>query len=186
MKKLVALVLLALLLCGCAGKVGEMDRVLALRAKVLQGNSCSFEAVITADYGDEIQQFTLNCQFDERGSVSFEVRAPENIAGITGKIDAEGGKLTFDDQLLVFELLADGQLSPVSSPWVFMKALRGGYITACGRDGDYLLASINDSYDDDALQLDIWLDGENVPVRAEILWRGRRFLSMEVKNFQIV
>jgi len=186
MKRLVAFILLAVLLCGCAGQDGQMDRVLALRAKLLQGKGCSFDAVITADYGDQVQTFTLGCQADDKGTVSFEVCAPESIAGITGRIDAEGGKLTFDDQLLVFGLLADDQLSPVSSPWVFIKALRGGYITACGRDGDYLMASIDDSYDDDALQLDIWLDGDDVPIRAEILWKSRRFLSMEVKNFRIV
>ena len=178
--------MLAVLLCGCAGQDGQMDRVLTLRARLLQSKGCNFDAVITADYGDQIHKFTLSCQADEKGSVSFTVIAPENIAGITGRIDAEGGKLTFDDQLLAFPLLADGQLSPVSSPWVLIKTLRSGYITACGKDGDFLLATIDDSYADDALQLDIWFNGENTPVRTEILWNGRRFLSMEVKNFQIV
>ncbi len=186
MKRLAAIVLLMVLLCGCAGHDGQMDRVLALRARLLQSNGCSFDAVITADYGEQVHKFTLACVADEKGTVSFTVNAPENIAGITGRIDSDGGKLTFDDQLLAFPLLADGQLSPVSSPWVLIKTLRGGYINACGNDGDYLLATVDDSYADDALQLDIWINGENTPVRAEILWQGRRFLSMEVKNFRIV
>ena len=164
----------------------NMDRVLALRAKTLQSKLCSFDAVITADYGDQIHKFTLSCASDEKGNVTFTVTAPETIAGITGRIDGAGGKLTFDDRVLAFALLADDQLSPVSSPWVFMKTLRGGYIVSCGMDGDYLLATIDDSYADDALQLDIWLDGGNIPVRAEILWKGRRFLSMEVKNFRFL
>ena len=186
MKRLAAIILLAVILCGCEGSNEQMDRVLALRAKLLQGKGCSFDAVITADYGDQIHKFTLACQADEKGTVTFSVSAPENIAGITGKIDGEGGKLTFDDQMLVFPLLADDQLSPVSSPWVLVKTLRGGYITACGKDGDYLLTTIDDSYADDALQLDIWLNGDHNPIRAEILWKNRRFLSMEVQNFRIL
>ena len=186
MKRLAGVVLLVLLLCGCTGGNEQMDQVLALRSKLLQSKGCAFEAIITADYGDQIRQFNLACQADEKGTVSFCVTAPESIAGITGRIDAEGGKLTFDDQMLVFPLLADGQLSPVSSPWVLVKTLRGGYISACGTDGDYLLATIDDSYAEDALQLDIWLNGENIPVRADILWKNRKFLSMEVKSFRFL
>lgn len=186
MKRLAAVIFLMLLLCGCTKNDEQMDRVLALRAKLLQSKGCSFDAVITADYGDAIHRFTLACQSDEKGTLTFTVSAPENIAGITGRVDGEGGKLTFDDQLLAFPLLADGQVSPVSGPWIFVKTLRSGYITACGGDGDFLLTTIDDSFADDALQLDIWLTGEDVPVRAEILWRNRRFLSLEVKNFRFL
>lgn len=162
-----------------------MDRVLSLRA-AMQNKPCSFDAVITADYGEQIHKFTLACRADEKGAVSFTVSAPQSIAGITGTIDGQGGKLTFDDRLLAFPLLADEQISPVSSPWILVKTLRAGFIKACGKDGDLLQATINDSYADDALELDIWIDGENTPVRAEILWKDRKFLSMEVKNFRIV
>lgn len=186
MKRLAGIVSLVLLLCGCTGGNEQMDQVLALRSQLLQSKGCAFEAYITADYGDQIHQFTLACQADEKGNVSFRVSAPESICGITGRIDTQGGKLTFDDQLLAFPLLADGQLSPVSSPWVLVKTLRGGYIHACGKDGDQLLATIHDSYADDALELDIWLNPDNTPTRAEILWRSRKFLSMEIKNFRIV
>lgn len=163
-----------------------MDRVLALRSRVLQSKGCSFDAVITADYGKEICTFTLSCTADEKGNVQFTVKEPAGIAGISGNISAKGGELTFDDKAVAFELLADGQLSPVSSPWVFVKTLRGGYIASGGKDGDYLLATIHDSYKDDALVLDIWFDDDDVPVRAEILWKDRRYLSMDVKNFRFL
>ena len=44
--------------------------------------------------------------------------------------------------------------------------------------------TIHDSYEEDALMLDIWLDGNNLPARAEILWDGRRILTVEVENFE--
>jgi hypothetical protein len=87
------------------------------------------------------------------------------------------------DKVIAFDLLADGQLSPVSAPWVFMKALRSGYLTSCGKEGEYLRLAVDDSYADDALHLDIWLGEGDLPVRAEILWQGSRVLSMEVGNF---
>ena len=45
---------------------------------------------------------------------------------------------------------------------------------------------IHDSYEEDSLQLDIWLDTEGLPVSAEILWQGRRILSLCVNNFVFV
>ena len=114
------------------------------------------------------------------------MRAPETIAGITGTVSAEGGKLTFDEESLAFELLADGQVTPVSAPWLLLKTLRGGYVTGCGMDGDYLRVSIDDSYEEDALHLDIWLDSASVPQRAEIVWQEKRILSLELEKFEIL
>ena len=111
--------------------------------------------------------------------------APETISGITGKIDSEGGKLTFDDVVLHFDLLTDEQLSPVSAPWILLKTLRGGYITSAGLEEEKIHLTVDDSYDDDALQLDIWLDEKDLPQRAEVLYDGRRILSLDVKSFSL-
>lgn len=186
MRKMAAVFALLLVLAGCKGENVQMDRVLKLRSKMLNANGCSFDAVITADYGRQSYEFTLACIADNQGNIQFTVQAPDSISGITGRVSTEGGKLTFDDKALAFELLADGQLSPVSSPWVLVKTLRSGYITACGMDGDDLFASIDDSYADDALHMDIWFDAKDLPMRADILWSDRRYLSMEVKNFQFL
>ena len=80
-------------------------------------------------------------------------------------------------------MLADGQLTPVAAPWVLTKTLRSGYLTSCGADGEYLRLAIDDSYEEDALHLDIWLGSEDLPVRGEVLWQGRRILSLQIKNF---
>lgn len=155
---------------------------MSLRSRLLAG-SVSFEACVTADYGDELYTFSMNCQSDTQGQVRFTVTEPETISGISGSIGAFGGKLHFDDKVLTFPLMADDQLSPVSAPWILMRTLRSGYLTSAGKEGEYLRLSIDDSYDDDALHLDIWLDEGDIPVRAEVIWQGRRLLSIEVKNF---
>lgn len=186
MKKLAVLVLAVLLLGGCTGKRSEMDTAMQLRAALLACRSCSFDADITADYGDKVHTFSMTCTADSKGAVSFTVTAPESIAGITGAVSDEDGHLTFDDAVLAFPLLADGQVTPVSGPWILIKTLRGGYLTACAAEGELLRLTIDDSYEDDALQMDIWLNGDSHPVQAEILYDGRRIVTMEIKNFEIV
>ncbi len=185
MKKIAPLVLILLMLLGCTGKRDEMDRCMALRAKLLACDMCSFDAKITADYGDAVQTFALRCEGRSDGTLGFEVQEPESIAGITGRFSGGKGELVFDDVALQFPLLADGQVTPVSGPWILLKTLLGGYLTACTMEEELLRLTINDSYEDDALTLDIWLDSKDCPVQAEILYDGRRIITMEVEEFGI-
>lgn len=185
MKKIAALMLAVVMLTGCTGKRDELDRAMALRVDLLACEGCSFDAVITADYGDSINTFKLYCEGTNDGDLGFQVEEPESIAGITGRFTGGEGELTFDDVALQFPLLADGQVTPVSGPWILLKTMMGGYVTACGQEDELLRLTIDDSYEEDALQLDIWLDSEDKPVQAEIIYDGRRILTMVIENFQI-
>ena len=176
--------LLVALLSGCTKQEDTMGQALRLRSQVQSGN-CAFDAQITADYGDKLYTFMLHCQMDVSGDLTFVVIEPTGIAGISGKIDASGGKLTFDNVVLAFDMMADGQLTPISAPWVFATALRGGYITATGNDGKYTILTIRDSYAEDALTVDISLDAQQIPVCAQITWQDRRILSMVISNFTL-
>lgn len=172
-----------LLLAGCDRGDSEISRAMQLRQKITGAGGCEFDCVITADYTDVTYTFGLHCLFDKMGNLTFQVTEPESIQGITGKIDAEGGKLTFDDHALMFQLMADGYISPISAPWIFMKTLRGGYIHACGKDDDGMRIILHDSYEEDPLQIEVWTDGKDDPVYSELLWKGRKILSLHVSNF---
>lgn len=174
----------ALLVClsGCASSDAQMEEALALRGKLLS-SGCSFRCEITADYIDTVEVFTLDCVANTDGTVDFTVAEPESISGITGKVSGEEGALTFDDVVLAFPLMADDTLSPVSGPWLLINTLKSGYITACTREGEGLHLTIDDSYADDALTLEIWTDGSGNPISGEISWQGRRVVSMEVEGF---
>lgn len=185
MKRIIPLLLVLVLLTGCSGQGAELDRAMALRAKML-AQSVTFDAVITADYGDKLYTFRAACEADAKGAVRFTVVEPETIAGITGQISDAGGKLTFDEAVLSFPLLADDQLSPVAAPWVLIRTLRSGYLTSCAAEGGSLRLAVDDSYEEDALHLDIWLNENDLPSRCEILWQGRRILSVSVENFTFV
>ena len=182
MRRVFAVIVILLFLVGC-GSDDHMNRALSLREQLLKSNGCTFDAVVTADYGDAIYTFSMNCQTDKNGNLFFAVTDPETIKGINGRIDENSGSLTFDSQVLAFETLADGQITPVSAPWILIHTLRGGYLASCGKDESGLRIRIDDSYEEDALLLDIWLDDSNLPFRGEILWQGRRVVSIDVRNF---
>ena len=182
MKRVMAVLLLLIMISGC-GSGGNIEHGLVLREKLLNSNGCSFDAVITADYGEKVYTFSMHCQADKNGDLSFSVTEPDSISGITGGIRNTGGALTFDGKVLAFEMLADGQVTPVSAPWLLVKSLRGGYFASCGTWEGGLVLGVDDSYEDNALHLDIWLDSGDLPIGSEILWQGRRVVSLEVRNF---
>ena len=185
MKRLSLFLVCIILFTGCASSGNEMDRALALRSQI-QRSQITFDVELTADYGDKTYEFSLACKGDTQGNLSFTVTEPESIAGISGTISGGTGKFQFDNEVLAFEILADGLISPISGPWVMLKALRSGYLTSCGSEGDGLRLSIDDSYQDKALHLDIWLGEQDIPGRCEIYCEGRRLLTMLVKNLVIL
>lgn len=182
MRRVLLVSILVFILSGCANSDSEFDRALTLRKRIINSGRITFDAVVTADYGTELYTFKMHCQADQTGQISFSVIEPETIKGISGTVSSLGGALTFDDQILTFPLLADGQVTPVSAPWIILNTLRSGYIAACGNDEDLFRLQLDDSYADNALHTDIWIDLDNVPVRAEILWKGRRILSLEIND----
>jgi len=186
LRRFFAFILVSLFLFGCSSEHRELDHVLNLRNRVRTGNGCLFDIAITADYGTYTHSFELSCKSDAYGNIEFVVTQPNTIAGIKGKLMQTGGEFRFDDKVLAFPMLADGYISPVCVPWVFMKMLEGGYIRGAGQDGDFTLAYIDDSYRGEPMEMELWLCEDSAPVRCEILWNGKRILSADVKNFTLL
>ncbi len=180
-----AVCFLLLFLTGCSGDK-EIDEGMKLRSRLLQAEKCSFSLCIDAESGEQLYAFSMDCIADSSGSISFTVTQPETIFGISGTLSSAGGAVTFNDTALDFQLHSEDQLSPVSAPWILMNTLRSGYIaSACTEDGSVRL-SVDDSFREDALRLDIWLDAAQLPEHADVLQNGRRVLSLDVSNFVIV
>ena len=184
MKRWLAIIMLVFFLSGCSGENSSLEQVIVCRQKLTGGNGCCFDGYITADYGDRLYSFVLSCQMDSYGTVEFTVIAPESIKGITGIMEEEKGALTFDEHVLAFSMLADGYISPVSAPWLMIRSLRSGYIRGCGVEEEYIRATIDDTYEGEPIQLDVWFDESLLPTYVDYLWQGRRIISMQVKNFQ--
>ncbi len=180
--RLVSLFCAVVLLTGCKSGKAPLDKAMALRSKMLTANGCRFYTTITADYGEQIYIFSMDCTTDQQGNLNFSVTEPATIAGITGTVSAKGGAITFDDKVLAFQTMADGEISPVTAPWVFVNTLRSGYIKGCAETDDCMEISIDDSYEEEALHLQIIVRND-LPVSAEIFWKGRRVLTLSIENF---
>ena len=159
---------------------------MAFRDSFLDSAGCGFTAHITADYGTEVDTFLLAVISDPEGNVAFEVVEPDVIIGIKGTITRSGGALTFDDTILGFPMLADGRLAPLAAPWVLVKALRSGYISSVGREGDQWHLTVLDSYEEDALVLDIWFDGGWMPLYSEFLYKNEKILTLALEDMRFV
>lgn len=186
MKRFILLLLIAALLVGCADGSNSAKEGLSLRQKILAAQGSEFDAVICATYSECTYTFTLHCITDSSGNMTFVVKDPESISGIAGKITDAGGDLRFDDTVLGFDPVADGLLSPVCSPWLFMKTLRGGYLHATQKEDSGTILIFDDTFRSESVQSHIRVDNNLLPVSCEIYWMGKRYLSIDVRNFSIL
>lgn len=184
--KLAAVLLSVCLLCGCSGSNEPLDKAVSLRNSLLESPQCQFTCVISADYEDRIYTFQMDCTTDSDGNLSFAVLDPETIHGISGMISQKGGSLSFDDTLLAFPLMANGQLTPVSTPYIFLEALKGAYINGCSQEDDQIRIYLDDSYEDALLSVEVLLDSEGKPVQTQIFWNQRLILTADIRNFTIL
>lgn len=177
---------LALVLCGCAGRKDQMEQAMEFRTALLNANGCGFRIQATADFSDRTYSFEMECETDREGNLQFSVLEPEYISGISGTIQYDSGNIIFDDVVFGFPLQNEGYLAPVAGPWVMVRALRSGYIRYSGIEEGLLRITVDDSYEEDALTLDIWFNEDGVPIQADVFENQRRILSFRVENFRLL
>lgn len=186
MKFFATLVLVLCMFCGCSAKENALEQVTDLRKTLLEADGCTFQASITADYEDKVHTFQMTCSVDSNGKLDFTVIAPETISGISGYISYDGGNLTFEEKVLAFPKLADGQISPIYSPWLFINSLRGGYLSGYSEESDGMCIYIDDSFCDHPLKAEVKMDKDMIPTHVEFIWQNRRILSLDIQNFLIL
>lgn len=163
-----------------------MEQALKFRNSLLQSDGGTFNVEITADFEDIIHSFKMNCEWDSTDQMKFTVLEPESISGIAGTISQDNGKIEFDDKALFFDMMADGTITPVSAPWFVLRAMRSGYIKGAGVNEAGYLVQLNDSYRDDALNVNLQMNTDCSPVFAEVFYNGRRVVSIRFENFTIL
>ena len=182
-KKLLAIAMTLLLLGGCGKKTdATMQRALDFRSALLGAGGCTFSADFTADYEDEIFQFSAQCVCDGAG-VTLTVTAPETLCGIRAEVKGDDARVLFDDTQIALSLLSE-RLAPMSAPFRFYGAWTEDYVQYTGAEGELLRMTAAQGYDKEELSVDTWLDSENIPLRAEIAAEGRTLLFAEITDFR--
>lgn len=183
MKRILSLLLFVFILAGCRTTEDNMDRAIAFRQELLNKAGCRFDCELTADYGEILYKFSIQCESDNMGNISFVISAPDSISGITGGISNEGGRISFDECVLGFPILSENLPTPLCAPWIFMKGLRSGYIRTCDYEKGRMVLTIADTYEEDAILMEMQFDEQEIPISCEYIWKGRRIMSMTITSF---
>ena len=186
MKRVLGSILLVIFLLGCSKQDKSVDNALVIRQQIANSSELSFNCIITADYLNYAYEFKLHCKQKAEDVLEFTVVEPDSIEGINGEFSSKDGKIMFDEKYLTFPLLADDVLSPIATPWIFIHALKGGYIHSAGNDNGFTRVTIDDTFDSTNFQIDIWLDENNIPTSGQIIWDGQKILSFIVTDFTCV
>ena len=176
-KKILSLLLASALwlLCGCAREDSEMQRALDFRTALLQSGGCAFTAEVTADYGEQVYRFTMDCTWSPDGGAALTLTAPQTLEGIRAEVSADGARVVYEDTAVGFESLAGGRLAPMALPYLLGSGWYEGYISACGMENGLLRMTCLEGYEEEELAVDTWLDTQSgQPCRCEISYQGRR------------
>lgn len=134
MRKMISCVLMmTLLLTGCGkSKTDNPDHLASLiRAEYLAMSGWSAVAELTADYGEQVFDFTVKTSWERGGDTVITVVKPELIAGITARIRDGETILEYDGAGLSLGMLDLSGITPVSSIPALMDCITTGYMARC-------------------------------------------------------
>lgn len=171
-----------ILLTGCSAEHDAMQKTLDFRQDLLSAGGCSYIADVTADYGEYLYEFTLQCTYRD-GYGELTVLKPDLISGIRGRCSGDAATVSFDGAILEYGDLSEGNLAPLSVPWLFGSAWQSDEILFASNDEKNTRATIQKGYDEDKLILDTWF-ADGIPTAGEVRGTdGRRVLTVQFRDF---
>ncbi len=93
--------------------------------------ACAATVYMTADYCQRVYEYTLTVSWQKGGETLLTVVKPENIAGITARIENGSSYLEFDGASLETGLLSAEGLSPMEAVPAILEYIFSGYIAEC-------------------------------------------------------
>ena len=176
-------VISALILSSCSGKMSADDLAREVKKSYTESDHISMNAEITANYAARAWRFLVKYEGGSGGG-TVTILEPENVSGISARIDADGVTLVYDGaEVFTGEVTEDG-LSPVDALPVIVSLWRGGIVTGAAwetADGEKCLAV---SYRiTDGVTARTLFDTETLlPVSAELIRGGYAVLSLRFLN----
>jgi hypothetical protein len=181
MKKLCLLVLCLALLTGC-GSGRETERRQQLAEALSDRRDLGFTADVRAEYPDKTVSYRLSYEEDD-GGCTVRVLEPEEIGGVSVHLGPDGAQLRFEELRLDTGPLDRYGLSPLSALPALTRALREGHLESAWTEGEL---SVWELIAGDHLTVQVWLDAELVPQRAELISDGRVSVFLELSDWNAV
>ncbi len=193
MRKLMSCVLMmTLLLTGCGTKKDDSPENLAalIRAEYLSMSGCSFAVNLSADYGEQVFDFTVDAAWERGGDTVLTVNEPKLIAGITARIRDGETLLEYDGVGLSLGMLDLSGLTPVSAIPVLMECITTGYMARCSWSGEgenrelMVLCREPDAAAQEGTEFTLYFDPiTHALKRAEVSVSGVRCLTAQFADF---
>lgn len=168
----------ALLLAGCGGS-RESARREEFAEALSARQDLRFTARIRAEYPDRTVSYRLAYAEDGEGC-AVRVLEPEEIAGVGVRLGPDGAQLRFEEISLDTGPLDRWGLSPVSALPALTLALREGHLESAWTEGGLTVWEL---IADDNLTVQVWLDGDLVPQRAEFISDGRVGIFCDLEDW---
>ena len=177
-----AILLLLFLLSGCTPQETALSPAIEFRAAL--ANGCRFHAQVSADFGETVASFAMDCETDSDGVLRLTVTEPETLSGITATVKNGGGTITYDGMALDFGLLANGNVVPAAAPAIAADCWLRQYISSAGYEDERYRATYERGFDEKRLFVDTWFENA-VPICAEVCYNGQRILKIQITEFQL-
>ena len=190
MRKLVLCVLMTTLLlagCGQAGGNEAEELALTIRGEHLGMDRCTAQVSVTADYGQRVYEYEMAVAVTGEETL-LVLSAPETVAGLTARISGEDSALEFDGLSVETGPLDPDGLTPVSAVPALLEAVRSGYITACGLEGEGTVLRVDcgdpTGSPGSGAEYALWFDtSTRALTRGEISVDGFRVILCEFSQF---
>ena len=189
------MILLALALSACGQAQGSQAEQLALeiRGEYLDMQGCTARAELTADYGQRVYQYTVDFRYVRDGESVMTLAAPENVAGVTARLDGESAVLEFDGTRLETGPLGEHGISPVQAPDTLLAYAREGFMAECGMEEQEEAAVLAVVCRDPQVsagtgeEVTLWFDPDtHALLRGEISQDGFTVIQCEFTQFQAI
>lgn len=173
-----ALMITCLVLTGC-GSTKE-QQLESARSRLTSAGSLTMTAQVQADFGDTVENYTLEYSFDGETWTAF-VTQPEFIAGITARITDHASEIAYDGAILTAGDLMTG-IAPISALPMIWETLDTGTVDSVWTEEELLVGKF--IYSDD-LSVTVWFDEQDLPVAGELAEKGIVKATCTLTNVQI-
>lgn len=180
--KTILLCALCLLLTACsAGPEAPEVRVRNLRRPFSDGAQVQGRAVLTADYGERVYDWTVSVNGSAQAG-TMTVEEPENIAGTVLRWSDGSTSLSCEDVTLETGPLSD-HLSPADAIPTLLSICQSGQVLECGWEDDLLYAKLSHPTEDGIHAL-CWF-GDDTLRRCELNEAGKTLLTLDFSDFTL-
>lgn len=186
MRRLIAVALMmTMCLTACRGADNEAEKeAIRKRTDLLSAGGCRLTAEVTADYGERVYEYTLECDYAYQGKSDIKVIKPEIVEGLSATMEYGNTMLSFDGLSIDTGILAEPELTPLGAVIMMADAWSAGYISGtcfeAADDIECLYVSYLVGYDNDELEYRTWFDKASLkPVKGEIISDGRAVIMIK-------